>query len=136
MILNNNELRHHGILGQKWGIRRFQKNDGTLTSAGKKRYADNESSTSRKLAEMKGRKTIIRGAAIGGAVAVLTAGVTSVAVSQYILKHSTSSVSAIKTGSTQKGLSYVNKMMSQRQSAMNNANKAFDALNSAARKFR
>lgn len=31
-------LAHHGILGQKWGIRRFQKTDGTLTSAGKKRY--------------------------------------------------------------------------------------------------
>lgn len=31
-------LSHHGILGQKWGIRRFQNKDGTLTSAGKKHY--------------------------------------------------------------------------------------------------
>lgn len=29
---------HHGILGQKWGIRRYQNADGTLTSAGKNRY--------------------------------------------------------------------------------------------------
>ena len=29
-------LQHHGILGQKWGIRRYQNKDGTLTSAGKK----------------------------------------------------------------------------------------------------
>lgn len=36
----NNELYHHGIKGQKWGVRRFQKKDGTLTSAGKKRYDD------------------------------------------------------------------------------------------------
>ena len=34
---NTNELYHHGILGQKWGIRRYQNKDGTLTSAGKKR---------------------------------------------------------------------------------------------------
>ena len=30
-------LAHHGILGQKWGIRRFQNKDGTYTEAGKKR---------------------------------------------------------------------------------------------------
>lgn len=37
---NQNELRHHGIKGQKWGIRRFQNKDGSLTSAGKTRYAE------------------------------------------------------------------------------------------------
>lgn len=30
-------LQHHGILGQKWGVRRFQNEDGTLTAAGKRR---------------------------------------------------------------------------------------------------
>lgn len=37
----NNELYHHGIKGQKWGVRRFQNKDGTLTSAGKQRYSHN-----------------------------------------------------------------------------------------------
>lgn len=32
-----NELYHHGILGQKWGIRRFQNPDGTRTALGKQR---------------------------------------------------------------------------------------------------
>ena len=32
------ELYHHGIKGQRWGVRRFQNADGTLTAAGKQRY--------------------------------------------------------------------------------------------------
>lgn len=32
-----NEIMHHGILGQKWGVRRYQNPDGTLTAAGRKR---------------------------------------------------------------------------------------------------
>lgn len=34
----NDELYHHGIEGQRWGIRRFQNKDGSLKPAGKKRY--------------------------------------------------------------------------------------------------
>lgn len=33
------KLEHAGIKGMKWGVRRFQNKDGTLTDAGKKRYA-------------------------------------------------------------------------------------------------
>ena len=35
-------LAHHGVKGQKWGIRRYQNPDGSLTAAGKKRYYDKE----------------------------------------------------------------------------------------------
>lgn len=34
------ELYHHGIKGQKWGVRRYQNEDGSLTEAGKKRYLE------------------------------------------------------------------------------------------------
>lgn len=35
---SSSELYHHGIKGQRWGVRRYQNPDGTLTEAGKKRY--------------------------------------------------------------------------------------------------
>ena len=34
----NNELYHHGVVGMKWGVRRYQNKDGSLTNAGKRHY--------------------------------------------------------------------------------------------------
>lgn len=38
VIRADDHLEHHGILGQKWGVRRYQNEDGTLTTEGKARY--------------------------------------------------------------------------------------------------
>ena len=53
-------LEHHGIKGQKWGIRRFQNKDGSLTNAGRKRYGDDsggEKSSSAQKRSFFGRKS-------------------------------------------------------------------------------
>ena len=41
IVTKDGELLHYGIKGMKWGVRRYQNKDGTLTNAGKKRYDDN-----------------------------------------------------------------------------------------------
>ena len=37
--MSSNELTHHGIKGMRWGVRRYQNKDGTLTKAGRKKMA-------------------------------------------------------------------------------------------------
>lgn len=40
-----NELYHHGILGMRWGVRRYQNADGSLTAAGRRKYGISSAKT-------------------------------------------------------------------------------------------
>ena len=57
--MDRTELYHHGVKGMKWGVRRYQNKDGSLTPAGKKRYSlkDSEERASRQ-ADVKNRRTL------------------------------------------------------------------------------
>ena len=50
-LIGSEELYHHGIKGQKWGVRRYQNKDGSLTKAGLKRYKDDVNSKERTIKE-------------------------------------------------------------------------------------
>lgn len=52
-MINNGELCHWGIKGMRWGVRRYMNKDGTLTNAGKKRYA-------KELAKVRQEEKIVR----------------------------------------------------------------------------
>lgn len=56
--MNNNELYHHGIIGMKWGVRRYQNKDGSLTAAGKKRYNQDSWSEDAKTASQLKKKSV------------------------------------------------------------------------------
>lgn len=43
--MNKTYMAHHGVKGQRWGVRRYQNEDGSLTSAGRKRYNVNQDGT-------------------------------------------------------------------------------------------
>ena len=49
-------LAHHGILGQKWGVRRYQNFDGSYTRSGLKRYNESKSTYDSKRANLKSLK--------------------------------------------------------------------------------
>lgn len=63
-------LTHHGIKGMKWGVRRFENADGTLTAEGRRRYGDGEGggrgSRLKRFAKVAGTTA----AAVGGAYAI------------------------------------------------------------------
>ena len=51
-----NSLTHHGVLGMKWGVRRFQNTDGSLTAAGRRRLARSERKDNKWASEGKGAR--------------------------------------------------------------------------------
>lgn len=92
------ELYHFGIKGMKWGVRRFQKKDGSLTPAGKKRYSDSEPKKSNHRKDLEARymkKGLSRKEAEAAAnkrikiekTLAITAGVTVAACAAYYAKN-------------------------------------------------
>ena len=58
------EVYHHGVKGQRWGVRRFQNKDGSLTNAGKKRRSIGEVISDHKEAKIQKEKAAQRKAAL------------------------------------------------------------------------
>lgn len=57
VIRVNNELQHHGVKGQKWGVRRFQNADGSLTNEGRRRYSNDDFKNAKKKID-KGKEVV------------------------------------------------------------------------------
>lgn len=55
--MSSNELTHHGIKGMRWGVRRYQNKDGTLTKAGRKKMAKLDKEYSKLTGQNRNRNT-------------------------------------------------------------------------------
>ena len=129
----NNELYHFGIKGQKWGIRRFQNSDGSLTSAGKERYGSGLGNKIKEGAKSVGGKVSRaagKAAKLGASAAVV--GVTSGALyaAQAIKKIGVISTAVVGAATASIGEKASNRALKVIGSNMlNKADKKIDAIN-------
>lgn len=108
-------LAHHGIKGMKWGVRRFQNEDGSLTKAGKERYnsvniIDTEDSKKKGLSDK--QKTIIKVGAAAVATALVAYGTYKLADSGELhrLAEKGKMLLGVSDGSFKKNEAYSRKM--------------------------
>lgn len=82
----DDHFEHHGIKGQKWGVRRYQNSDGSLTAAGKKRYDKDSARASKMGTDVDTYRRIRRSASTGAAIAGLPGAAIGAAVSSHRAK--------------------------------------------------
>lgn len=94
------ELYHHGIKGQKWGIRRFQNRDGTYTNAGKRRRNDDYDGPESSRSSSGIGKKIATGLAIGAAAGLAAYAMANPKSREYLKRLAGVSASKIKAAAT------------------------------------
>ena len=91
-----NELTHHGIKGMQWGVRRFQNKDGSLTTAGKKRYDDSSTEKQKnKMSEEERKRRLRRNIIIGATAAAV--GLAVIGTMRYTNNRYNENLEKIKT---------------------------------------
>ena len=127
-------LCHHGIKGMKWGVRRFQRKDGTLTASGRKRYADDGGSEAP--AERKGMSASTkRKLMVGAGIALATAATIYAIENPKVVKMPLSTAKKLATESNAaKAVSNVLKNSRTFDLVKNGAVKSASAIKNAATK--
>ena len=81
-------LMHHGVKGQKWGVRRYQNPDGSLTAEGKRRYGTVKNLEASREKRKETAKTVAKVAVTAAAVGVTAYLVKRYGLDQDTMRHS------------------------------------------------
>lgn len=93
-----NTLSHHGIKGQKWGVRRFRNKDGSLTPAGRKRYGEGADTNTKNHNHDVAKKVAIGAGAVLTVAAAATIYATNKdTIDSFVAKAGKATVSSLKT---------------------------------------
>ena len=103
IIISNDELYHHGVVGMHWGVRRYQNADGSLKPAGRKRYTEGGEKKQLTDEERAARKAKIKSTAKKVAIGV--------------------GVTALVAAGTYAAVKYNNKTMAEAKQIMSDAHK-------------
>lgn len=111
----DNTLAHHGVKGMKWGVRRYQNYDGTLTSAGKQRYITNGETTNHETSGSKSGSNAKKAALAAVLIGTVAAGAAIYgrnheAINRVITSAGKVTISSLKKGSAkavERGKKYV-----------------------------
>ena len=98
-------LQHYGIRGMKWGVRRFQQKDGSLTSQGRKRYGGEDGPERKKLPA-------------AGKAAVGAAAAAGIVLTAYLVKRHGAKKAAELAAKAEQGKRAVEQLGSTRAGAM------------------
>ena len=90
-----NELKHYGIKGQRWGIRRFQNEDGSLKNKAKNKFKTGEPKQKKELTPEQKKARTSKGLKIAGGI---LAGVGTMVVADFIMAKATGDMNLFEVG--------------------------------------
>ena len=90
-----NEIKHYGIKGQRWGVRRFQNDDGSLKNKAKNKFKTGGPKQKKDLTPEEKKARTIKGFKIAGGI---LAGVGTMVIADFITSKATGDMNLFQVG--------------------------------------